>query len=76
MNRIITKQELLNLSTEQISKLAKGRLVNIVLINGEIREVFIKNISAAANPPYLFTGFISAENESISLQLIDYVELI
>ena len=57
MNRIITKHELWNLPNEQIAELTKGRLVRIVLKNGEYKDVRIQNLLAAANPPHLFVGF-------------------
>ena len=75
MNRIITKHELWNLPNEQIAELTKGRLVRIVLNNGEYKDVCIQNLLAAANPPHLFVGFLIAENHSINIQDIDHVEL-
>ena len=75
MNRIISKHELWNLPNEQIAELTKGRLVRIVLNNGEYRDVCIQNLLAAANHPYLFVGFLTTDNQSINLQDIDHVEL-
>ena len=75
MNRIITKQELWNVTNEQIAELTKGRLVRIVLNNGEYKDVCIQNLLAAANPPHPFVGFLTADNHSINLRDIDYVEL-
>lgn len=66
--RIITKQELWNLSNEQISKLTKGRNVRIVMNNGEHKEVCVHNLLAAANSPHLFVGFLTTNNHSIYLQ--------
>ena len=75
MDRIITKHELWNLSNEQIAELTKGRIVRIVLNSGECKEVCIQNLLAAANPPHLFIGFLTADNHSIYVQNIDHVEL-
>lgn len=75
MNRIITKHELWNLPNEQIAEFTKGRIVKIVLNNGEYKEVRIQNLLAAANPPHLFVGFLTTDNHSINLQDIDYIEL-
>ena len=75
MNRIITNQELWNLSNEQIAELTKRRLVGIVLYNGEYKEVCIQNLLAAANPPHLFAGFLTVTNHSIYLKDIDHIEL-
>ena len=38
MNNIITQYELWNLPNEQIAELSKGRLVRIVINNGERQE--------------------------------------
>jgi hypothetical protein len=75
MERIITKHKLWNLPNEQIAKLTKGRIVKIVMNNGEYKEVCIKNLLAAANPPNLFVGFLTDNNHCINLQDIDHVEL-
>lgn len=75
MDKIITKSELWNLPNEQIAALTKGRLVRIVLNNGEYKDVCIQNLLAAANPPHLFVGFLTADNHSIYLQDINHVEL-
>lgn len=75
MNKIITKHELWNLSNEQIAELTKGRIVRIVMNNGEYKDVCIQNLLTAANPPHLFVGFLTSDNQSIYLQNIDYVEL-
>ena len=75
MNRIITKHELWNLPNEQIAELTKGRLVRIVLNNGEYKDVCIQNLLASANPPYLFVGFLTTDNQSVNLQDIDHVKL-
>lgn len=75
MNRIITKHELWNLPNEQIAEFTKGRIVRIVMNNGEYKEVRIQNLLAAANPPYLFVGFLTADNNSVYIQDIDHVEL-
>ena len=53
MNRIITKHELGNLPNEQIAELTKGRLVRIVMNNGEHNDVCVQNLLAASNPPHL-----------------------
>ena len=66
MERIITKHELWNLPNEQIAELTKGRIVRIVMNNGEYKEVRIQNLLAAANPPHLFVGFLTADNQSIN----------
>jgi len=66
MNRIITKHELWNLQNEQIAEMTKGRFVRIVLNNGEYKDVCIQNLLAAANPPHLFVGFLTADNQSIN----------
>lgn len=65
MNRIITNQELWNLPNEQIVELTKGRLVRIVLNNGEYKDVCIQNLLTAANPPHLFVGFVVTDNHRI-----------
>ena len=75
MNKIITKQELWNVTNEQIAELTKGRLVRIVLNNGEYKDVCIQNLLAAVNPPHLFVGFLTDNNHCIYLQDIDHVEL-
>ena len=75
MNRIITKHELWNLPNEQIAEKTKGRLVRIVLNNGEYKDVCIQNLLAAANPPHPFVGFLTTDNNSIYLQDIDQVSL-
>lgn len=75
MNRIITKHELWNLPNEQIAALTKGRIVRIVLKNGEYKEVRIQNLLAAANPSHLFVGFLTVDNHNIYLLDIDHVEL-
>ncbi len=75
MERIITKHELWNLPNEQIAELTKGRIVRIVMNNGEFKKVFIQNLLVAANPPNLFVGFLTADNHSIYIQDIDHVEL-
>ncbi len=62
MKRTITKHELWNLLNEQIAELTKGRLVRIVLNNGECKDVCIQNLLAAANPHHLFVGFLTADN--------------
>ena len=74
-NRIITKHELWNLPNEQIAELTKGKLVRVVLKNGECIDVCVKNLLAASNPPHLFVGFITTDNHSIYIQDVDYVEL-
>lgn len=66
MDKIITKHELWNLPNEQIAELTKGRIVRIVMNNGEYKEVRIQNLLAAANPPHLFVGFLTADNQSIN----------
>lgn len=75
MSRIITKHELWNLPNEQIAKLTKGQSVRIVLNNGEYKDVRIQNLLDAANSPHLFVGFLTTDNHSIYLQVIDYVEI-
>lgn len=75
MERIITKHKLWNLPNEQIAELTKGRIVRIVMNNGEFKKVFIQNLLVAANPPNLFVGFLTADNHSIYIQDIDHVEL-
>lgn len=75
MNNIITKHELWNLPNEKIAEMTKGRLVRIVLNNGEYKDIFIQNLLATANPPHLFVGFLTADNYSINLQDINHVEL-
>lgn len=75
MDGIITKHELWNLPNEQIAELTKGRIVRIVLNSGEYKDVCIQNLLAAANPPHLFVGFLTADNQSIYVQNIDHVEL-
>ncbi|MBR4925988.1 MAG: hypothetical protein IKZ61_09585 [Prevotella sp.] len=75
MDKIISKSELWNLPNEQIAELTKGRLVRIVLNNGEYKDVCFQNLLAAANPPHLFVGFLTADNHSIYLQDINHVEL-
>ena len=75
MNRIITKHELWNLPNEQIAKFTKGRIVKIVLNNGEYKEVRIQNLLAAANPPHLFVGFLIIDNQGVCLQDINHIEL-
>lgn len=75
MNRIITKHELWNLPNEQIAELTKGRLVRIVMTNGDFKDVCIQNLIAATNPPHLFVGFLITNNHSVILQYIDHVEL-
>lgn len=75
MDKIITKHELWNLPNEQIAELTKGRIVRIVMNNGEYKEVRIQNLLAAANPPHLFVGFLTADNQRIYLQDIYHVEL-
>lgn len=75
MNKIITKHELWNLPNGQIAELTKGRLVRIVLNNGEYKDVCIQNLLAAVNPPHLFVGFLSTDAQSINLQNIDHIEL-
>lgn len=75
MDKIITKHELWNLPNEQIAALTKGRIVRIVLNNGEYKEVSIQNLLAAANSPHLFVGFLTDNNHCIYLQDIDHVEL-
>ena len=75
MERIITKHELWNLPNEQIAALTKGRIVRIVLNNGEYKDVCIQTLLAAANPPHLFVGFLTTDNHSINLQDIEHVEL-
>ena len=57
------------------TEMTKGRFVRIVLSNGEIKEVTIKNLLAASNPPHPFCGFITTDNKTISLLGIDHVEL-
>ena len=74
MNKIISKKELWNLPNEQIAELTKGRNVRIVLNNGEYKDVRIRNLLAAANPPHLFVGFLTADNQSVYLQVINHVE--
>ena len=66
MKRIITKHELWNLPNEQIAEYTKGRIVRIVMNNGEYIDVLIQNLLAAANPPHLFVGFLTADNQSIN----------
>ena len=66
MDKIITKHELWNLPNEQIAELTKGRIVRIVMNNSEYKEVRIQNLLAAANPPHLFVGFLTADNQSIN----------
>ena len=56
--------------------MSKGRPIRIVQTNGEVNEITVKELLLAANPPHLFTGFRSTDNEVFSLPLIDYVELI
>lgn len=73
--KIITKHELWNLPNEQIAELTKGRLVKIVLNDGEYKDVCIQNLLAAANSPHLFVGFLTADNHSINLQNIDHIEI-
>lgn len=73
--KIITKHELWNLPNEQIAELTKGRLVRIVLNDGEYKDICIQNLLAAANSPHLFVGFLTADNHSINLQNIDHIEI-
>ena len=75
INNIITKQELWNLPNEQISKLTKGRLIRILLTNGEPKEVVVKNLLAATNTPHLFTGFLTMEDKVINITNIVQIEL-
>lgn len=75
MDKIITKHELWNLPNEQIAELTKGRIVRIVMNNGEYKEVRIQNLLAAANSPHLFVGFLTADNHCVYLQNIDHVEV-
>ena len=76
MNRIITKHELWNLPNEQIAELTKGRFIRIVLSSGEYKDVCVKNLLAAADPPHLFIGFLTTDNHNINLIDIEHVELI
>ena len=75
MVRIITYSKLWNLHNEQIAEITKGRIVRIVMNNGEYKDVCIQNLLAAANPPHLFVGFLTADNHSIYLQDINHVEV-
>ena len=75
MEKIISNTELWNMPKEKIVELTKGRQVRIVLTNGEYKEVFIKNILAACNPPCLFVGFLTADNNSIDIEDINSIEL-
>lgn len=76
MNQVISNKELWNLPNEQIAKMTKGRRVRIVLKNGDIKEVDVNTILAAANPPNLFSGFLTMDNQEISLPTIDYVVIL
>ncbi|MBR5962601.1 MAG: hypothetical protein IK000_00450 [Bacteroidaceae bacterium] len=75
MNRTITKDELWNLSNEQIAKLTEGRTIIIVMNDGTRLEIIVKKLITASNPPHLFVGFLTDEDKSINLQSIDYIEL-
>lgn len=75
MKRIITKHVLWNFSNEQIAELTKGRLVRIVLNNGECKDVCVQNLLATANSLHLFVGFLTTDNHGINLQSINHVEL-
>ncbi len=75
MKRIITKHELWNLPNEQIAELTKGRLVKVVLNNGEYKDVCIQNLLAASTPPHLFVGFLTTDDYSIYIGNINHVEL-
>ena len=61
---------------ERIAELMKGRHVRIILKRGEFKDVRIKNLLAAYNPPHLFVGFLTTDDNTIYLQDIDYVELL
>ena len=76
MNKKITKPELWNLPNEQIAELTKGRIVRIIMNNGEHKDVCVQDLLAAANPPHLLVGFLTADNHCIYLQDIDHVELL
>lgn len=72
----IAKRELLNMSTDEIAKLTKRKFVGIHLNNGEIKDIYVKNLLGASNPPNLFYGFITSDDQTIYLPIIDYIELI
>lgn len=74
MTRIITNHELWSLSSEEMAKLTKGKFVRIVLKNGESRDIYVKNLSVTGNNSS-FCGFITAYDNNIDIQDIDYVEL-
>ena len=67
MSKIISKQELWNLQKEQISELTLGKCIRIVFKNSEFKDVCIKNLLVAANPPYHFIGFLTIDGERINL---------
>lgn len=76
MGKIITNKELWNLPNEQIASFTIGRCVKIVMKDGDSKEINVKALSVAANPPHLFCGFITSDNHNVSLGSIEYVELI
>ena len=76
MSNIISNKDLWNLPNERIAELMKGRHVRIILKRGEFKDVRIKNLLAAHNPPHLFVGFLTTDDNTIYLQDVDYVELL
>lgn len=76
MRELITKDELWNFSIEKIAALTKGRVIRIVLNDGRFIDVYIKNLLGASTPPHEFCGFITSDNHTIYLQVINHVELI
>lgn len=71
MSKIISKNELWSLPNERIAELTVGKCIKIILKNGEFKDVCIKNLLAAANPTYLFTGFLTSDDHRINIQDIE-----
>lgn len=72
---VLYKNDMLSLSKDDWNKF-KGKLVFIIFENKSQKEITIKNFICAQNPPYLYCGFITDNDENISWGSVSYIEFI
>jgi len=80
MQRLFTQADLMNLSSDEIIKIFKGRIIRVFQNDGEQLEGWVYNTDISY-PHNHFSGFLvqlsgSQIEKSINLQFIHHVEII
>ena len=76
MSKVLTKNDLLKLSNEEVLALTKNKVVTFFMSDGRMTEDRVKNLMSAANEPHYFTDFMTTTGITINLQLIDRIEIV